>query len=579
MSEELLPERVLSKLALPLATSKIPKIEPYQVYNRIKKMNLPASTVPGDFPPRIWKLFSVELSTPIAIMINKILESGEWPNIFKTEWVTVIGKTNNPEDKGDLQNLSLTMFISKLIENMVYDLLLEQWGHKIDSAQFGGRKGYSVTLYLIKLVDFILLNLDKSMAVLIGLIDFSKAYNRQCHNRLLTCYSDLGTPTYLLKILKSYLTKRKMIVRHGGKFSSVYDLPAGGAQGTNLGVLSFLVYINSCGVSFDKMADCLNHEHKEKYIGLPVEENQDTPIATLGWTKICHPVLPQPGPHITESQARFRYIDDKVTAEAIKTSNLKPITTPMERPLNFRDRTLHQLPTDMGSLQTNLLEIDKYCHIQKMKINSKKSKTAVFNAAKTRDFYPRLVNNDGDLYENVEDFTLLGVDFVSDQKLGVKWEKYILKCIKKAYCNMWILKRLAEMGVRKEDLVMTFQSRIRTHVEQNTPLYNFAISQKLSLLIEKVQKSCVYIMLGKHATSNYAQNLSMLNLEPLDERRMKLCNNFAKKTIKHTVHSKMFTLSKRTETRSKPKVIIPSAKTRRYDSSSIPSLARIINKL
>ena len=144
---------------------------------------------------------------------------------------------------------------------------------------------------------------------------------------------------------------------------------------------------------------------------------------------------------------------------------------------------------------------------------------------------------------------------------------------------MWILKRLAEMGVRKEDLVMTFQSRIRTHVEQNTPLYNFAISQKLSLLIEKVQKSCVYIMLGKHATSNYSQNLSMLNLKPLDERRMKLCNNFAKKTIKHTVHSKMFTLSKRTGTRSKPKVIIPSAKTRRYDSSSIPSLARIINKL
>ena len=101
--------------------------------------------------------------------------------------MTVIAKKSNPDDKGDLRNLSLTLFLSKLIENIICDLLLEQWGQKIDSAQFGGRKGYSVTLYLIKLVDFILKNLDKSMVVLIALIDFSKAYNRQCHNRLLTC--------------------------------------------------------------------------------------------------------------------------------------------------------------------------------------------------------------------------------------------------------------------------------------------------------------------------------------------------------------------------------------------------------
>lgn len=80
----------------------------------------------------------------------------EWPEVFKMEWVTVIGKVNNHEAKGDLRNLSLTLFISKLVENIIYDLLIEEWGHKIDSSQFGGIKGYSVTLYLIKLVDFIL---------------------------------------------------------------------------------------------------------------------------------------------------------------------------------------------------------------------------------------------------------------------------------------------------------------------------------------------------------------------------------------------------------------------------------------
>ena len=132
----------------------------------------------------------------ISQIVNKILRTGQWPDRFKTEWVTVIAKKIDPENKDDLRNLSLTLFLSKLIENIVYDLLIESWGDKIDSAQYGGRKGYSVTLYLIKLVDFILSNLDKSRAILLCLIDFSKAYNRQCHNRLLTCYSDLVTPIY-----------------------------------------------------------------------------------------------------------------------------------------------------------------------------------------------------------------------------------------------------------------------------------------------------------------------------------------------------------------------------------------------
>ena len=66
---------------------------------------------------------------------------------------------HDPKDKGELRNLSLSLFISKLIENLIFDLLIESWGQKIDKSQFGGRKGYSVVLYLIKLVDFILLNL------------------------------------------------------------------------------------------------------------------------------------------------------------------------------------------------------------------------------------------------------------------------------------------------------------------------------------------------------------------------------------------------------------------------------------
>ena len=140
-------------------------------------------------------------------------------------------------------------------------------------------------------------------------------------------------------------------------------------------------------------------------------------METLGWVKICHPVLPEPNPHITECEARFKYIDDKVAAEAVQLSSLEPITESMERPLNYHDRNLLKLPENPGLLNTRMVQIDAFCKVQQMKINQSKSKTAVFNVSKTRDFYPRIADSNGKIYDNVEDLTLLGVDIVSHLSL------------------------------------------------------------------------------------------------------------------------------------------------------------------
>ena len=213
-----------------------------------------------------------------------------------------------------------------------------------------------------------------------------------------------------------------------------------------------------------------------------------------------------------------------------------------------------------------------------MKINEDKSKTAIFNTSTTRDCNPRLMNSNGNIYENVDEFTLLGVDIVSHPKLGINWETYISKCVKKAYNKMWILKRLAEMGISTRDLLMTYESRIRIQLEMNVPLWHFTVNKKLSKMIEKVQKSCLYIILGKRATPSYTSNLDLLKLDRLDIRRDQLCQNFVKKVIKHPEHKKMFTWKERSSTRAGPKVIIPTANTQRYGRSAVPSLARLINK-
>ena len=64
--------------------------------------------------------------------------------------------------------------------------------------------------------------------------DYSKAFNRQDHNTLITILSDMGCPRWLLEIIIAFLSDRKLIVRQRGKQSSRQHLPGGTPQGTRL---------------------------------------------------------------------------------------------------------------------------------------------------------------------------------------------------------------------------------------------------------------------------------------------------------------------------------------------------------
>ena len=110
----------------------------------------------------------------------------------------------------------------------------------------------------------------------------------------------------------------------------------------------------------------------------------------------------------------------------------------------------------------------------------------------------------------------------------------------------------------------------------NVPLFMFSISSDLSKNIEKVQRTAVLIMLRQKASNNCLLNLKTLNLQTLEARRDILSKRFAKKTLKHPAHRKIFTLKTRDDTHSSAPIIIPKATTARYRNSAVPSLARII---
>ena len=216
---ETLPERVTEKILNPESENKPPLIYEHEVYERIKKANKPKTGVPGDLPKKLVDEFGPELSGPICNIFKSIVEStkqgtAKWPASWKLEYGTPLQKTEDPQSEDDLRIISLTAFFSKVMESFVVKWLMFYIEDHIDPKQFGGLKGNSISHYMIELVNFILYSQDYNLpiAVLACAVDFSKAFNRQNHNILITKLSDVGVPRWLLNLLMGFLSESAMVV-------------------------------------------------------------------------------------------------------------------------------------------------------------------------------------------------------------------------------------------------------------------------------------------------------------------------------------------------------------------------------
>ena len=416
LSTGLLPERVQAKLKSDQQPPPVITVE--DTWQKIENAKKPKSGVPFDLPQQITKEFSVELANPLSKIIGKIAKTARWPDHWKKEYITPIGKVKEPETEDDLRPISLTVFFSKVTEHFVVMWLLEHIGSHIDFRQYGGMKGNSITHYLIEFINFILSNQENKAptAILACMVDFSKAFNRQNHNILITKLSDMGVPAWLLKIVMAFLEDRTMVVRFNGATSSTKPLPGGGPQGTLLGLLLFIVLINDLGFK-----DQLNNA------GDLISSRRNLRAA---------------------NQIHLKFVDDLTVAESlILKDNVYSVP---DRPLpdDFRCRTGHALKTENSAVYKEVNNIKEYAAANDMKLNLRKTKFMLFNQCKSIDFMPAL-NIDGADIELVEEMKLLGVIITSDMKFSRNTE-YI---VERGYKRVWMLRRLKNLGASDYQLV------------------------------------------------------------------------------------------------------------------------------
>jgi len=192
------------------------------------------------------KKFIRNLATPLYHVIFKSLESGIVPSQLKIAKVVPIFKGGDCLSPDNYRPISLLPNFSKILEKVVSNRLTHflESHNLISQNQFGFRKGHSTIHPLILFVNNLTSALNKKEHSIAIFCDLRKAFDTVNHQILLQKLANLGVRGVELLWFKNYLAGRKQFVSVGGSGSSLLDILIGVPQGSILGPLLFLIYIN-----------------------------------------------------------------------------------------------------------------------------------------------------------------------------------------------------------------------------------------------------------------------------------------------------------------------------------------------
>ena len=529
--------------------------EEHEIYALLSSSKKTAS-VPFDLPVTFVKEFSVELSRPVCDIFRKSIASGVYPSRWKTEYVSPHPKVLPPASYKDLRNLSMTEFLSKSFERFLLrgtpsvkgllHYIMKYW----DPNQFAV-PGASCSHALIKMIDFILLSTDNSnkpTAVVNLLADWSKAFNKCNHNIIMRILVAMKVPMWLLRLIMSYLEHRKMILRFRGCSSDPEDMPGGMPQGTLLGVILYIIYINPVGFPSEITMTISDTVHKY-------------------WETLEH--IPEPiqtSDKLPANVQSIKFMDDATLQESVNLLSQLDLNS---------DGSGKVLPMNNSHLQTQLELITKLSDDREMSLNDDKTCLFIVNFTENHQFEPQLQIPDcSEPLEVVLETKLLGYWLTKDMKTG-RHVKYMLEI---CYKRLWAIIKLKKAGISNQDILHFFFMKIRSVLESNCPVFHSMLTQEQTDDIERLQKIVLRVILVEQYKS-YEQACQLLNVQTLKQRRTQLCLTFSLKILENEKFKDFFQPNQNNcDIRSQEKFQVPFARTSRYQDSPKVYLTNLLNE-
>jgi hypothetical protein len=511
-----------------LPAEKAPQVEVYQVYKRIQSQKKTRSTLDMDIPHSLRKAGAEFLAEPLTDIFNSSLKQGKYPRPWKQEMVTPVPKKKKTlKQLNDVRKIASTSDYSKIFEHILLELIFNDISGKIDSRQYGGRKGVGTEHLLITLIDRVKKALDdpESLTVILSSYDWKGAFDRVDPTNVIRKLILLGVRSSLVNVLIDFLNERKMQVKMNGKTSSNLDLIGGGPQGSIIGQLLYIIASN------DVVQDIPNDD-------------------------------------------KFKYIDDLSIVEEVR-----------HKPNLMEYDVLQHVPSDVATGQRFLPhstfktqdinnQITQWTEQNKMKLNSEKSNYMVVSSSK-ENFATRLTLDNAKI-DRVKEICHLGVWITED----MTWNKHVSQICKGCYPRVKMLSKLKYVGVEVEELINIYTLFIRSKTEYCSTVFHSSLSERLSDKIEAIQKTCLRVILGEMYIS-YEAALEMSGLESLHMRRTNRSLKFALKCASHPTASTMFPPNPTLDThdvRYRERFEVNKSRTETYKKSAIPYLQRRLNE-